>query len=170
MKRTVAALALSLSIVLCSHGLARAEKAVVVPQDGAPLKILVYNTKFGTKADKPRVVHAVKYQNTSKLEVLSARLGIVEYNGYNERIDGFMGYTLEESDPGEKDSAEFINEAPHATFFERDGTGYVWVDSVRFVDGTMWKADRNQIQEGMKKLASETGGVDLAEKKSLPAD
>ena len=170
MKKTVFALVASLALVLCSHGLARAEKAFIVQLEGAPLKILVYSTKFNTKADKTRVHHEVKYQNSAKLEVKSARFGILECNGYDERIDGFGGYTLEESSPGEKDSAEFINEAPHAAFFKRYGTGYIWVDSVRFADGTIWKADRAQLLEEMKKYKPEITAVELAEKKSLQAD
>ncbi|HBG07593.1 MAG: hypothetical protein A2075_23485 [Geobacteraceae bacterium GWC2_58_44] len=170
MKKTISALAASFTMVLCCCGLALAEKAAFVQQEDAPLKVLAYGTKFGTKADKPRVVHEVKYQNRSKSEVVAARFGILEYNGYNEKIDSFIGYTLEGSSAGEKDSAEFVNEEPHAIFFEDFGAGYLWVDAVRFADGTIWKANRTLLLEDMKRLNSEITGVDLTEKKSLPAD
>jgi len=166
----VFAVAASLTIVLCWHGWALAQKTAFASQDDAPLRVLVYNAKFGTKADKPRVVHVVKYQNTSRKEVVSARFGILEYNAYNEKIDGFVGYTLEESSAGEKDSAEFINEDPHAVFFEKHGTGYIWVDAVRFADGTIWKSNQIELLEQMKRLNVEITGVDLSVKKSLPAD
>lgn len=170
MKKPIVRLAVSIALILCCHGLALGQQTSFAQQGDAPLKVLAYIAKFGTKADRPRVVHVVKYQNQSKKEVVAARFGILEYNGYHEKLDGFVGYTLEESGAGERDSAEFINEADHAIFFEGYGTGYLWVDAVRFADGTVWKSDRAQLLEEMKKLNPEIAAADLAEKKSLPAD
>lgn len=170
MKKAVSAMALSFSLVLGGYGMAQAEKAVVVPQAEAPLKVLVYEAEFGTKADKTRVIHTVKYQNVSKSPVVSARFGFLEFNGYHDGLDSFAGYTLEDSSVGEKDKVKFINEAPNAAFFKRYGTGYVWVDAVRYANGTVWKADRAQLVDELKKEVLGITAADLAEKKSVPED
>jgi hypothetical protein len=170
MKRTILLASAALLLVLGGNNQASAENTIIVPQDGAPLKVLRYVAEFDTKDKKPLVEHTVKYQNATQKRILAARFGVLEYNGYNEKIDAFVGYTLEDSDKGEKDSAEFINEAPHAVFFKKYGTGYLWVDAVRYADGTLWKVDRTQLLAEVKKLVFEITEADLVEKKSLPAD
>ncbi|MBJ6727794.1 hypothetical protein [Geomesophilobacter sediminis] len=169
MKKTLTTIALTLTLVGAAS-LAWAEKAVVVPQSGAPLSVLIYEAEYGNKADKARVVHTVKYQNVSDKKVLSARFGFIELNGYNDRLDSFIGYTLEDSKVGEKDKVKFINEAPHAAFFKRYGTAYLWVDAVRYADGSIWKANKAELLKELKNELSGVTDADLQEKKSLMED
>lgn len=170
MKKQLSTVTLALSIFLFSQGAALAEKAVAVRQVDPPLKVLNYEAEFDTKADKTRVIHTVKYQNTTKGTVVSARFGFIEFNAYGDRIDGFLGYTLEDSTPSEKDKVRFVNEAPHAAFFKRFGSAYLWVDSVRFANGVIWKGDRAQVLEELKKEHPTLTDADILEKKSLVDD
>jgi len=163
-------LAATLLLVVGSNAVARAENSIIVEQEGAPLKVLNYTAEFDVAEKKARVEHEIKYQNISAAAIVSARFGILEYNGYGERLDSFCGYTLEDSSKGEKDSATFINIAEHASFFEDFGTGYVWVDAVRNADGTLWKADRSQLLAELQKLKPEISEADLSGKKCIVAD
>lgn len=163
-------LAVTFLLVVGSNAVARAENSVIVAQEGAPLKVLNYTAEFDVADKKPLVEHNIKYQNVSEAKILSARFGILEYNGYGELIDAFCGYTLEDSNKGEKDSTTFINQAEHALFFEKFGEGYVWVDAIRYADGSIWKADHTQLLDEMKKLKPEISEADLAGKKCLVAD
>lgn len=169
-QKVMLALALSFTCLLGCSGLARAESSVIVPLEGAPLKVLSYVAEFDTKDDKPRIEHAIKYQNVTDKKVVAARFGVLEYNAYGDRLDSFVGYTLEDSNKGEKDSAEFVNPTSSALFFKKLGEAYVWVDAVRYADGSLWKADRAQLLEAVKKFKPETSEADLAEKQSLVAD
>lgn len=163
-------LATAFLFMIGSHSAARAESSVIVSQQGAPLKILTYAAEFDVEDKKALTEHEVKYQNTGTAKIVSARFGILEYNGFNDLIDAFCGYTLESSKVGEKDSATFIDIAEHSTFFEDFGTGYIWVDAVRYEDGTLWKVDRTQILGEIQKSKPETSEADLAKGKCIAAD
>jgi len=163
-------LAATLLLVVGSSMVARAENSVIVAQEGAPLKILKYTAEFDVTDKKPLIEHNIKYQNISAAKILSARFGMLEYNGYGELIDAFCGYTLENSSKNEKDSATFINIAEHSLFFKEYGEGYVWVDAIRYADGALWKADHAQILAEVQKVKPELTAADLAGKKCLTAD
>lgn len=163
-------LAATLLLIIGSTAAARAEKAAIVALEGAPVKILNYTAEYDLAEKKALVEHEIKYQNVSPAEIVSVRFGILEYNGYGDLLDNFYGYALEDSSKGEKDSATFINIAEHARFFEDLGAGYVWVDALRYADGTLWRAERSQILAELQKLKPEISEADLAGKKSLAAD
>lgn len=167
MTKKLLVLIVSMAVIISAQT-AFAESSTFVTQDDAPLKIQAYKAKYAGMT--PKVLHEVRYQNRGTARVVSARFGILEYNGYGEKLDGFFGYVVEESEPGEKDSAEFTNQAPHAAMFEQFGGAYLWVDAVRFADGKVWKADRARVLEALKELNHEVTAVDLSETKSLPAD
>ncbi|MCM0080550.1 hypothetical protein L4X63_03000 [Geomonas sp. Red32] len=170
MNKVFRALVVSLSLVIFGHGLAHAEKAVAVLQPDAPLEIFLYENDFDTKDSKPRIRHLVKYQNVSKQKVLSARFGFVECNDYNELVGSFVGYSLEDAKVGEKNKIKFTDEAPYASFFKKYGSSFVWVDAVRFENGTVWNADRSHVVIDLKSYLPGIKEIDLAEKKSLMED
>lgn len=163
-------LAATLLLIVGSNAMARAENSVIVVQEGAPLKVLSYTAEFDVADKKALIEHEVKYQNVSKAKIVSARFGLLEFNGYGELIDAFCGYSLEDSNKGEKDSATFIDIAEHSPFFEDYGAGYVWVDAVRYVDGTLWKVDRAQILAELQKVKPEISAADLNKEKCVAAD
>ena len=163
-------LAATLLLIVGSNAVSRAENSVMVTQEGAPLKVLSYTAEFDVTEKKALIEHEVKYQNVSAAKIVSARFGILEYNGYGDLIDTFCGYTLEKSSKGEKDSATFTDVAEHSLFFEDFGTAYVWVDALRYEDGTLWKADPAGLLTEMQKLKPEISAADLAGKKCIAAD
>lgn len=163
-------LAATFLLIAGSNAVAHAENSVIVAQEGAPLKVLNYTAEFDVADKKGLIEHKVKYQNISTAKIVSVRFGILEYNGYNEPIDAFCGYTLENSNKGEKDSATFIDIAEHSLFFEDFGTGYVWVDAVRYEDKSIWKADRAEILAELQKLQPEISAADLTGTKCIAAD
>jgi hypothetical protein len=163
-------LAATLLLVIGSNAMARAESTVIVAQEGAPLKVINYTAEFDVDDKKALIEHEVKYQNISPEKIVSARFGLLEFNGYGELIDAFCGYTLENSNKGEKDSATFIDIAEHSPFFEDFGVGYVWVDAVRYADGTLWKVDRAQILAELQKVKPEISAADLNKEKCVAAD
>lgn len=156
--------------VVGSSTVACAENSVIVAQEGAPLKVLKYTAEFDVAEKNPLIEHNIKYQNISEAKILAVRFGILEYNGYGDLIDAFCGYTLENSNKGEKDSATFIDPAPHSLFFQEYGEGFVWVDAVRYADGSTWKADRAGLLAELQKLKPELTADDLMEKKCVAAD
>lgn len=160
---------LAVALTLLALGRAEAEGARALPLAGAPLEVVTYATEYDVEKEKPLVGHTVKYRNTSDKEVVAAKFGFVELDVFGDLLDAFMGYTVESSDPGEKDSAEFVNEHPRAVFFEELGTGLVWVEAVRFADGSIWKADRAEVLEGVRRVRPDAGADDLREKKSVAA-
>lgn len=163
-------LAATLLLIVGSNAVARAENSVIVAQEGAPLKVLTYTAEFDVEDKKALIEHEVKYQNVSAAKIVSARFGFLEFNGYDELIDAFCGYALENSNKGEKDSATFIDVAEHSPFFEDFGAGYIWVDAVRYADGSLWKVDRGQILAELQKLKPEINEADIAGEKCVAAD
>ena len=163
-------LAATLLLVLGSSAVAHAEQSVIVAQEGAPLKVLKYTAEFDVEDKKALIEHEVKYQNISAAKVVSARFGILEFNGYGELIDTFCGYTIEDSNKGEKDSATFIDIAAHSSFYEDFGEAYIWVDAVRYADGSLWKVERAQILAELQKLKPAISAADLDKEKCVAAD
>lgn len=163
-------LAATLLFIIGGNAVARAESSVIVAQEGAPLQILTYTAEYDMAEKKALVEHEIKYQNIGAAKIVSARFGILEFNGYGELIDAFCGYALEDSKKGEKDSATFKEFGEHSLFFEDVGAGYVWVDAVRYEDGSTWKADRAQVLAELQKFKPELSAVDLAGKKCVAAD
>jgi hypothetical protein len=163
-------LAITLLLIVGGNAVAQAEMSIIVAQEGAPLKVLKYTAEFDLTDKKPLIEHNIKYQNVSAAKILSVRFGILEYNGYGELIDAFGGYTLEDSSKGEKDSATFLDPAEHSLFFKEYGEGYVWVDAIRYADGTIWKADHAQLLAELQKARPELSADDLVEKKSVAVD
>lgn len=163
-------LAATLLLVGAGNTLARAETSIIVVQEDIPLKVLSYSADFDEKDKKALIEHKVKYQNVSPAKIVSVRFGFLEYNGYGELIDVFCGYTIENSNKGEKDSATFIDIAEHSAVFEDFGEGYIWVDAVRYVDGSLWKADRAQILAEVQKHKPEISAADLVGAKCVVAD
>lgn len=170
MKQRLWSLAVALLLIVGSNTLACAEKAVMVAQGRAPVQLLSYTAEYDVADKKPLVEHEIKYQNVSSAEVVSVRFGILEYNGYGDLLDNFMGYVLERSSKGEKDSATFINSSEQSRFFEDFGVSYVWVDALRYADGSLWRAERAQVLAELQKLKPEIGEGDLGVKKALAAD
>ncbi|PLX93626.1 MAG: hypothetical protein C0621_07030 [Desulfuromonas sp.] len=144
-----------------------AATAVVIEQPERPLQIHLYENEYDETDGKQFVVHEVKYQNTSDQEILAIRFGLLELNPFDDLIGAFYGYITEETDAGDKESTEFLNENAKAPFFEDRGTGLLWVDAIRFADGSFWRADRTTVLSELQKQLPSLEAADLDEKRSL---
>lgn len=168
MPRRIALLLVCLLAVFCAPALA--ETASVIKQLNAPVQVLGYEAEYDDKDDKLFFVeHEVKYKNVAQQGVTAVRFGCLQLNAFNDPLGTFYGFATEESDPQEKDKAVFVDEFPEAVLFEKLGTALLWIDAVRFSDGTFWTADHAQVLEELKKVRDGLTEADLQPKKRVTA-
>lgn len=158
-------------VVLGLGGVSFADTAaMIIPQESVPVQVYEYATDFDNKGEEEFwVEHVVRYKNVSGKPVVTVRFGFLELGGFNELLGGAYWQILEKSSPNEKEKAVVTNKYADAVFFQEYGTGLVWVDAVRYKDGSIWQADRSLVLEELQKTRPEMTAQDLAQKKKILA-
>jgi len=133
-----------------------AEKAVVLKQDDAPLKITGYKNKYGAAYRSGyEITHSVTCANVSEKKIVAVKIGIVAFDAFNEFLGRFAGISIGDVIAGKPKKFSW-SQSPYGVFkFEKYGTGVVYVKTVRFGDGIIWEVDTaevvfqiQEIQEG----------------------
>lgn len=157
--------------VVALGGAACAENAITVEQKECPLSVVSYQARFVEERDSPydrhpdTISHALKYRNATDKEIVAIRFGLIAFNVFNEMINKFSGYASASSVKPAKDGEAKFDDAPYAAFeFRKYGTGVVYVDAVRFVDGTIWRANEDEVLSGLRKVNEAMQKSDLREK------
>ncbi len=148
-----------------------AEDAVILSQKVTPLQILSYTSAFQSKSrgrydsHPDRILHKLTYKNVSDQAIVTLRLGITAFNALNEFMGKFGGWSTDSLDPGKENKGSWA-QTPYAAFsFKNYGTGVVYVESVRFSDGTIWRADLDDVLEQLQKFEDTLEKEDLREKR-----
>lgn len=137
-----------------------AENAVIIKQEESPIQIVDYEVSYNVVADGIDVIsHAVKGLNTSEKKVVAIRYVTLVFSCFNEYFDTSRNYTMWALDPNKQRKTSWNQANDMEIAFSKFGTGIAFVDSVRFEDGTIWRANSNdtlpQIQEMQKSFTLE---------------
>jgi hypothetical protein len=155
------AILIAVLLVLTMSGFASGETTIVITQSGAPLKIARYATSF--RSDQ--ITHSTSVVNLTDKPIVAVQIGFATFDAFNDFMGAFTGWSIENLPPGKEEKRGW-SQKPYAAFsFERYGTGVAYVKAVRFEDGTIWKADMNEVLNDLRKFAKELTREDLQEKK-----
>lgn len=150
---------------------ALANESNILEQSDSPVAITSHESRYQEEDDSrysmhpARIVHDLKYKNTTDKEIVAVKFGLVEFDAFNEFLDKFTGFTVEKLPAAKEKAGTWVNNAYRAFTFDKYGTGVAYVSAVRFADGTIWRADLDKVLEQLRKLESSLKKEDLEEKK-----
>jgi len=148
--------------------------SIILDQPDCPITITMHKCRFDPEDTgqytyhSDRIEHEVNYKKVSEKEIVAIKFGFVEFDVFNDFLDGFSGIIVE--NPGiikvieRKKGTNWYNYSYYAFTFDKYGTGIVYVSAVRFFDGTVWKADLDQVIDQLKKYESNLKKEDLERK------
>jgi hypothetical protein len=151
MKKLV--LLFSLVAVFFSQSVAAPEKkSFVIAQKDSP--ILLGNKGFRVEENRSidSVIANAEYTNKSTKTITALSLGFIFYGPFDNQLESRGGLDLRDRsnlDPGDKDTGtwEFNFTGDFSTT-----TMIVFVNIVRFSDGTIWKADPKELDTAIRAL------------------
>lgn len=158
------------AVLLLTGSWAAAGDAVVLRQDGCPIEITAYTAKYesevrsGYGQHASRILHNIDFVSASDQKIVVVRFGITAFDALNEFMTKTAGWSSGALKPGKTKNVRFP-QRPYAAFsFGRYGTGVVYVDAVRFEDGTIWRADMESVLEQLRQFADDLELDDLKER------
>ena len=143
-QKIASTLTLSLLFGHCAY----AEQATVLLQAGAPLEIVSYTNRYKApdRVGDGSVIHRATVQNVSDQPVASYGLGFYIFDSFKRDMGRpFLGYAMNNIILNASDSPGWEQRPSSAFLFERNGHGLAYVAIARLEDGTIWKADLDDI-------------------------
>lgn len=152
-----------LAIVTFASAFALEPQAIIISQEGAPLKIESYSAKYreGSNYSREGIRHEVKYTNVSSKTIVALRIGLVSFDVWNEFLDKMGGVAIEDLKLGDSKPGVWIASA-YADFSFLTGVAYV--NKVRFEDGTFWEADLDVVIQELQKIQKDFDVASLKKK------
>lgn len=112
---------------------------VIVNMDDAPVEILAFS-KYKYEEEN-YISSMIEYRNITNRDIEALAITMIYYDAFNEKEDGVRGISTDLMGAGEGYRGTW------STYGEPNfvKTAMAFVDSVRFVDGEIWKADRQEV-------------------------
>ena len=131
----------------------------VMEQTDSPIQIVEFTSEFGGR-DNDYIVFEARYLNTTDRPIIGIKYGFIAYDLFNESLGGLSGVKTERGglDGGEDDSSRWQTRARGVA--RAHETGIAYVQKVRFADGELWIADRDELAEKLDALVP-GGGASL---------
>ncbi len=124
------------------------ERSIVLKQENVPLNIDKYEASYYDQ----NVDHEVSYKNISQQKIVALRLGFISFTVFNDFLDSTKGISVETIEIGQIKKGTWTHAKYRGFSFRKYGTGIAFVDAVRFEDGTIWKADYDEILPQIKEI------------------
>lgn len=139
---------------------------IVISTGEAPIEVVHFATAyFGVNGSRgiPEINYSVRLKNTSDQDVAAVGVGLMAFSAFNELIgSGSTGVSMETIKAGETTQILTWSQSQiNGAFFEKYGTGVVFLRSVRMADGAIWRADLAQILGGLQKIEGAVSLDDL---------
>jgi len=149
------------------------ESSVVLKQSGATLEITSYKASFEpetratsySRGNLDQVSHSVTYKNVSSKEVVALQIGLTSFDAFNGFMGRFNGWSTERIGVGESKTGTWSQRTYAAFAFKGYGTGVVYVNAVRFSDGSIWRANLTEVLIELQKFEKELKREDLVDPK-----
>ncbi len=150
------------SLLIVMQGQVQAEDKVNYPDRKALIVnncpcVRLSNFSFENRYERSsyRFVQYMCWTNTGGQSIIAFEIIILRYDAFNERING-ASWTVtgtnsknwEPLDPGNMSSDKNISSKTEEVF-----TSIAYVRAVRFKDGTIWRADTEELLEELREVA-----------------
>lgn len=138
-------------IVFCSVAFAIDYKSIIISQKNIPISITGYAAEYqeGNKYELAGIHHKVKYKNTGTKKIEAIQFGLVSFDVWNEYLNKTLGLSLAANDPGDSENGTWVTRTYEDYAFL---TGLAYVNKIKYSDGTIWKADLNEVKSELLKI------------------
>jgi hypothetical protein len=167
------ALILVVALALSSDAAAQSdpERNIIVAQPDAPVQIVNYASAYYTsdRYTSEGIHHTVESSNRSGKQLVAMEMGLVSFSVFNDFLDRNYGHTgrfdrkFQEGAKSERSTWVGRAGGEHTHF-----TGVAWVNRVRFTDGSIWKANQDEVVAVLRKIQSDFDAKDLERSKEPP--
>ena len=147
---------LSSLVVLVTASMAIASDDRFLAVADSPVQVSTFAATYrgaGTSRSRDEILIDLKFTNIATQDIVALDLRVTFYDAFNERLGrGLEGFALVRVPVG-KDATLSWTHSPYAAFrFERYGTAVGFIDQIRLDDGTIWKADRQELLALMREF------------------
>lgn len=154
MKKILSITLLFLSILGSSYAFALSPVTSIINQTDIPITITKYDAhyqeqnRYGSRG----IVHDIAYKNNGKKKIEAVSFGLVSFDIWNEFLDATNGISMEANDPGDVEKGSWIAQAYGDFSFH---SGFAYVKKIRYEDGTIWKANLEEIKRELAKVQAD---------------
>ena len=146
--------------------------AKVIEQPDSPLKITDYKAEYKKRGAftgdiQEGIYQNVEYQNTGDKVIVAVRITFISFSVFNEFLDRTYGIEIDDMPAGKTGKGTWIARSLADFSFL---TGLVYVDAIRFGDGTIWKADMETIGQELQKIEADLDLSKLSEEEWTRAE
>ncbi len=136
-----------------STSIAFAEQADILIQAGSPLQIESYRNYYKNpdRFGDGSIMHMVTLKNVSDQPVEGYGLGFFAFDSFNRSLGRpFVGYSMSPVASEAQDNPSWEHKPLSAFLFDGNGRALAYIDIVRLKDGTIWKANMNEINAQLR--------------------
>ncbi len=135
----------------------------VIYQNGQPVDITSYRSIYvpDLDIDPEGIMHCVKYKNISCQHIVAIKFGIAAFDAFNHLLESFTGISIEDVEENEDVECTWNQRCSSPWLYKKYGTGVVYVEVVRFGDGTFWYSDKEKIIFELQKFEKDLTKDDL---------
>ena len=141
-----------------------AEKTIILKQENALLKITEYKAEYRTYK-REHISHSIKAINSSDKLIVAYHLSFITFDVFNEFLDKFNGFSVDKVEINKEEKAGWRHSPYAVALFEDYGTAVVYVDKIRFENGTIWAANKEEILPQIQEIQESFSAELLEEKK-----
>lgn len=138
----------------------------VIYQDGQPIQITSYRSIYipDLDMDPEGIMHSVKYKNTLEKTIVAIKFGVVSFDAFNHLLDSFTGIAIEDIETGAEINSTWNQTCTSPWLYKKFGSGVIYVDVVRFQDGSFWYSDKDKVILELQKFEKDLTKEDLKNK------
>ena len=139
-----------LSLIVCANSWAISPVAKIIKQSNIPIVIKSYNVdREDNRLNGFSIKHEISYKNTGKQRIEAIEFSFVSFDVWNEFLNKLDGVSMSANDVGDSEKGTWIVRPYGAFSFQ---TGFVYVNRIRYEDGIIWIANRQEIRDELKTI------------------
>jgi len=146
-----------------------AQTEIILKQEDSPIQIVEYKAGVYHSSSQGEYIETkLVLKNVSNSKIAVARYRVIAFNSFNEYFDSIAGLIFKDWKgimPEETLKHELANRSFGVEFFDGYGTGFAFIDAVRFEDGIIWRANRDDIVSQIKEVYESFSGDMITETK-----
>ena len=138
----------------------------IIYQDGQPIQVTSYRSIYVPDVDMEAegILHSVKYKNNSGKNIVAIKFGFASFDAFNHLLDSFTGISIEDIEVDSDAEGTWKQTCISPWLYKKFGSGVMYIDVVRFQDGSFWYSDKDKIISELQKFEKDLKKEDLKKK------
>jgi hypothetical protein len=139
------------------------EKLIIVAQPNSAVEVSLYTAFYsgGDTRSQPGISHSLQYRNRGTQKIVAVSFSFVCFDVFNRYLTTSGGISMDDLVPEKKERGSWrFNSYGSFSFL----SGVVYVNLIRFDDGTIWQADEPTVLAEIRKIEKDFDAKLLKEK------